>query len=609
MLCPWSVAVNHVAIHVVTLGFPSVLSRRIIAVSPDPAFGQQLSVALQSAGGTVEVYPTLLSLGIGELEAALCVLHLDGDLAAAAPQILARLGGACRALVVLPRANLASIVDLMRESERVAGMLIAEDFEAHELTAMASRLLTADMFGVDKVVPPGTQIQTQRISDHEQKAQCMARIAAFCDQVQVPRQHHAAIEQCIDEMLMNALYDAPTDEQGGQVFGGISARARIALRITQTVVVQYAYDGRQFAVSVRDAYGSLERKTVLRVLHKCLHADEKIDRKASGAGVGLYLMVTSASRVYFHVVPGVATEAVCTFDVRSPKLQLDELGFFVQPSDVTGKLVAARRLPAGLIRRQRRLAIASRFAVGSAALVALFLLGSALWPRLFPKTEIQVTTVPSGAAIELEGHSVGTSADTLSVGDVTAGHIYSVVARLDGYQPRRAVVQVHPGANKLELKLQQLSGTVELDSRPTGAAIEIDGKPAGDAPLTATTLPADQDVTVVFRRRGFRDGTVHVHVPAAGGKAHVVQQLEPADDLVRVHFESTPSGARVMALDAAPDPTNPGHIYTPADVYVEAGKEQHFQLTMPGHAPFVVPPFTPERGSAPVEKTGELKTK
>jgi hypothetical protein len=609
MLGARSVAVNQDAIRVVTLGLPSVLARRIIAVSPDPAFGQQVSGALQSSGGNVEVYPTLLSLGIGELQAALCVLHLEGELAAAAMQILARLGGACRAIIVLPRANLASIVDLMRESERVAGMMISEDFQARELTAMASRILTGDMFGVDKIVPPGTQIQTHRISNHEDKAECMARIASFCEHAGVPRQHHAAIEQCVDEMVMNALYDAPVDEQGGQVFAGISARARVSLRITQTVVVQYAYDGRQFAVSVRDAYGSLARSTVLRVLYKCLHAEEKIDRRASGAGVGLYLMVTSASRVFFEVVPGVATEAACTFDVRSPKLQLGELGFFLQPSDVTGKLQPARRLPAGLIRRQRRMAIASRIALGSAALVALFLIGSALWSRLFPKTEIRVTTVPSGATIELEGRSVGTTADTLAVGEVTVGRIYSVVARLDGYQPRHAVVQVHPGPNPLELQLQQISGTVELDSKPSGAAIEIDGKPAGDAPLSSTSLPADKDVTVVFKRRGYRDATAHVHVPAAGGKAHLVQPLDASDELVRVHFESKPSGARVMALDLPPDALNPGHIYTPADVFVEVGKEQHFQLTMPGHEPLVIPPFTAERGSAPLDKGGELRTR
>ena len=102
-------------------------------------------------------------------------------------------------------------------------------------------------------------------------------------------------------------------------------KTRISLRVEQKVVVQYACDGKQFAVSVRDAFGTLERNTVLRYLYKCLHSEQQIDRKVGGAGLGLYLMVNSATTVFFNVLPGVATEAVCVFDLETPKLQLEQL--------------------------------------------------------------------------------------------------------------------------------------------------------------------------------------------------------------------------------------------------------------------------------------------
>src|SRR5215211_3459219 len=106
-------------------------------------------------------------------------------------------------------------------------------------------------------------------------------------------------------MLMNALYDAPVDEHGKPIFAEIPTRTRVSLRIEQKAVVQYACDGKQFAVAVRDAFGRLERATVLRYLHKCLHSEQQIDRKVGGAGLGLYLMMNSASTVYFNVLPGV----------------------------------------------------------------------------------------------------------------------------------------------------------------------------------------------------------------------------------------------------------------------------------------------------------------
>src|SRR5215475_8652947 len=102
-------------------------------------------------------------------------------------------------------------------------------------------------------------------------------------------------------------------------------------------------------MSVRDAFGTLQRDTVLRYLHKCLHSDQQIDRKAGGAGLGLYLITNSSTGVYFNVLPGVATEAVCTFDLESPKVQIESFGFFTEKIDAAGRLAAgpAKRLPAG----------------------------------------------------------------------------------------------------------------------------------------------------------------------------------------------------------------------------------------------------------------------
>jgi hypothetical protein len=164
----------------------------------------------------------------------------------------------------------------------------------------------------------------------------------------VRRKYRESIDQCLDEMLMNALYDAPVDEDGRPIFADIPTKTRISLRLEQKAIVQSACDGQRFAISVRDAFGTLDRDTVLRYLHKCLRATEQIDRKAGGAGLGLYMMVNATSELYFNVLPGVATEVVCVFDLSAPRLVLDGFGFFVERIDATGRLAPhpARRLPA-----------------------------------------------------------------------------------------------------------------------------------------------------------------------------------------------------------------------------------------------------------------------
>ena len=77
-----------------------MLARRIIAVTPDKAFGKQLTVALKAAGGAVDTYLTLEDLGHGELHAALLVVHLDGQMMAAAQYLIPRLAGDTRMIAI-----------------------------------------------------------------------------------------------------------------------------------------------------------------------------------------------------------------------------------------------------------------------------------------------------------------------------------------------------------------------------------------------------------------------------------------------------------------------------------------------------------------------------
>ncbi|HEU0034412.1 MAG TPA: PEGA domain-containing protein [Kofleriaceae bacterium] len=582
-----------------------MLARRIIAVSPDKAFGKQLAVALRAAGGAVDLHAGLDDLGKGELQAALVVLHLDGELAGSASQIVGRLVGDTRLIAILPRSTLAAIVDVMQASERVAGLMVTEDFDATRLSAMATRVLAGDIFGLEKVVPWGTQIHAALVGDYQEKSLCIAQVSEFAELMGVRRKYRESIEQCLDEMLMNALYDAPVDEQGRQIFAEIPTKTRISLRLEQKAVVQYACNAKRFAISVRDAFGTLERATVLRYLDKCLHSEQQIDRKIGGAGLGLYLMTSSSSDVYFNVLPGVATEAVCTFDLDAAKQQLASFGFFTEKIDAAGRLAAgpSRRLPVGTSHPVERRAPAAvqtpRLIIGVlvAAIVAtLALVAVAAWPRLFgggaAKTDVAIASVPPGAAIEIDGKPVGTADGSLVVHDLEVGRAYPVVARLAGHEPKQAVVQPHAGANAVTLELAPLAASVALETIPSGATVELDGKALGTTPLAVSTLPPGETVSLTFKKPGYQDTTARLEVPKAGKDVRLVQPLVVAKDLARVRLTSEPAGAQVIQNGQLL-----AGVTTPAEVLVEAGKPVRFVLTMPNKVPAVLDPVTPLAGA------------
>jgi hypothetical protein len=519
-----------------------VLARRLIAVSPDDAFAAQLSSALVALDLRVETYRDVASLGVDPLEGALCVLHVAGEVEAGLPGFVANLAPDCRIIAVLPRASLVGLVEIMERSDRVVGMIVAEDFDPAKLIAMASRVRTGDVFGVEKLMAPDTPVQAV-LCEYSQRTLCRARVVAYASQHGVPRRLYAPIEQCIDEMLMNALYDAPVDETGKHVFAGVPVRTRVSQKLATNIVVQYACDGTRFAVAVRDSFGSIERDTVLRVLHKCLHAAQKIDKKAGGAGVGLYLMVNASSAVYFNVIPGVATEAICVFELARPKQQLDQFGFFREAIDVTGTLPAERPPAAALRPTEIKRPIGPKLLLAGGILSAA-LLGLAIWHRLASDSGVTEKAEPA---------------------------------------------------------------TVELDTKPTGAAVEVNGLAAGETPVTLTTFAPGTSLAITLTRKAFKPASVTLRVPARGKVLSHVETLVASDDFVTVKFVTTPPGAQVIRLSAAPG-TAADRTYTPTELSVEVGTEQRFMLVMPGRVPLVIPPFTPERGAAPLEKGGELAT-
>jgi len=590
-----------------------MLARRIIAVSSDKAFGKQLAVALKAAGGAVDLHQTLDELGKADLQAALLVLHLDGPLAHASVEMLPRLTGDTRVIAILPRTGISAFVELMQSSERVAGLMVADQFDSRELSAMATRVLAGDIFGLDKMIQWGTQIHSTLVGDYQEKSLCISHVSEFAEQMGVRRKYRESIEQCLDEMLMNALYDAPVDEHGKPIFTEIPTKTRMSLRVEQKAIVQYACDGKRFAVSVRDAFGTLERATVLRYLYKCLHSDQQIDRKAGGAGLGLYLMTNAASDVFFNVLPGVATEATCIFDLEATKLQLNRFGFFTERIDAAGRLASgpSRRLPAGSSfpverrgppdSRQSRGLVAILVAMIAAIVV---LIGITAWPRLFGATKVAVElhTNPKGAMIEIDGKNAGTTTDgSLVIADLEVGRAYPVTARLEGYEVDQTVVQPTRGKNELTLELKALAATTTLDSQPPGASVELDGKPLGTTPFSTKALPPATSVTLTFRKTGYRDANIKIDVPGPGKETRVLQTLTVSEDLARVKLLSDPSGAQIMLNGQLV-----AGAVTPAEILVEAGKSQSIMLTMPHRVPAVIDPFVPPHGADGIQKTGKL---
>lgn len=476
------------------------------------------------------------------------MIHLDGEIGAAAEQVR-RAPGDGPVIAVLPRGGVAEAVDVMRSSPRVAVATAADALDADRLAAMARRIADDDVLGLDKVLAPGAVIHTRVVADHPGKLRCLARLGEFLDQIGAPGRHRDAIEQCVDEMVMNALYDAPLGADGTPLFAGVPVRERIGLRSAHRVVVQYALDGRRVAVSVRDAFGALERDTMLAALYKCLHAERPVESRASGAGLGLYLMLHASTAVQFCVLPGVATEAICQFDLEAPRLALAELGFLVQ-RDARGQRATGPS-------RRRRVWRPSRVIAGALGVVAAVLAGAALWRSLASHTAtLELDSEPTGAAVEIDGTPFGATPLTVTSLDPEAA--VSIVFRRTGYRPATVAARV-PAAGDSERLVQRLELSDELVrvrvvSNPPGAEVTRTGQPpTTDRTYTPAELfvPAGEVQRFTLTMPGHVPLVIEPFVPS--GPARGAHVLEKGGDLVagaNLRIEATIAGV-VSVVGAA----------------------------------------------------------
>jgi anti-anti-sigma regulatory factor len=116
-----------------------------------------------------------------------------------------------------------------------------------------------------------------------------------------------------DELLSNAVHNAPIGADGVRYRADLPRDAAIDLDRRHQVRLRWGCDGRYLAIEVADRFGSLERDTVLQAL---THNGAK--DTGGGAGMGIALAYRSCDHLVFNLAPGMRTEVIALIDIRFP---------------------------------------------------------------------------------------------------------------------------------------------------------------------------------------------------------------------------------------------------------------------------------------------------
>ena len=249
--------------------------------------------------------------------------------------ILERTSQRTQIALVINDAPLGELTKLLADPR--INHIISENELDNGVFVTARKLLSGDIFGIEHYLPENTPVHYIRLNDFKGRGHAIETVQAFAEEAGIRKRLCQGIGKVCEELLMNALYDAPVDESGTQLFAEVDPRDRVESTSPRPVSIRYAATDSLFAIAVRDRYGRLAKNTIIAYINKCLTSPNQIDRKTYGAGLGLYLVANAAASYVVNVAYDVATEVICTFD-RKTKLPLRLVGVFTHPKEAN-KLV------------------------------------------------------------------------------------------------------------------------------------------------------------------------------------------------------------------------------------------------------------------------------
>lgn len=118
------------------------------------------------------------------------------------------------------------------------------------------------------------------------------------------------LANAVDELIMNAIFDAPADQNGEQALGKVSRAIDIQLPVSNGVEIQTAFDGEYLIISVIDQMGTLDRPKLIKHLASNYGNLMTVSRGEgdAGAGLGLSLILKNGASLRFACCPKHKTE-------------------------------------------------------------------------------------------------------------------------------------------------------------------------------------------------------------------------------------------------------------------------------------------------------------
>jgi len=222
----------------------------------------------------------------------------------------------CNSIHFLSCENIESIKYLIQSP--LFGNYIMRNFQDPKVGEHYGYLVAGSLadrpFGLKQLMKAGTKIQSVIVRQSDQKQDAVEAVRNFLMAAKFQSRMATVVANAVDELLMNAIFDAPVDELGRQLYANVPRSSRIELIGKSAVEMQVAYDGLYVAITAVDLYGSLDKLKLLSHMSKIYTQEEyKVRASIAGAGIGLATVFRSGGSFFFASEGGTRTEVTVFF--------------------------------------------------------------------------------------------------------------------------------------------------------------------------------------------------------------------------------------------------------------------------------------------------------
>ena len=146
-----------------------------------------------------------------------------------------------------------------------------------------------------------------------EKRDALEITAAFAQRLSIPPRLADQLVFTADELISNALFNAPVDRLGHHRHAHRPRTEAVVLEPGEEIELALRCDGRRIGILVLDPFGTLTPKTLTGCLGQELG---QLRLGSSSGGVGLFSLLSMVSHLVVSFSPGQRTENIGLIDIR-----------------------------------------------------------------------------------------------------------------------------------------------------------------------------------------------------------------------------------------------------------------------------------------------------